>query len=266
MGAVGACSGAAYGLLSGNVASSCGTVGGGFLAVVPACFRPPLPRRSGAPDILTQRPSDPGRWAITAARRRGITRPSNVVQSKDRQPIWRAYDNLVIKLYKTRGRADARDGGCAISRRAFFPRLHSALQRPHRQTVGRFLLRGRLQVCNQSHRLARWVMTAVSATKDLKSCAATDDDLNNLKYWTPSVAPSPAAMQDALVPWANSRRPWRFKKISSTNIQGRKSIFIHRSGYSRVAARFCHDLNRMLGVPPCFELGHHPARPWGNGT
>jgi O-antigen/teichoic acid export membrane protein len=156
--------GAAYGLLSGNVVSCVG-LWIAFLAVVPKSY--------GSGPVIrvlqTLTPTfDPGRCAIV---RLGEGDHSNVysIQSKDRQPVWRGYQNLVIKLYKpetaTIDLADAQFDSLS--------RLYSMLDG---LTVNSWKITTPkpLQVCKSPLAL---VMTAVSGKKDLKSCAATDDDL-----------------------------------------------------------------------------------------
>ena len=156
--------GAAYGLLSGNVVWSVG-LWAGFLAVVPRAH-------DSAPvirvlQILTQT-SDPGRWVIA---RLGEGDHSNVysVQSNDRQPIWRGYHNLVIKLYKP----EAATLKLVDAQFDSLSRLHSAL---HGRTLRGWKISTPtpLHVCKSPLAL---VMTAVSGKKDLKSCAAADDEL-----------------------------------------------------------------------------------------
>jgi O-antigen/teichoic acid export membrane protein len=156
--------GAAYGLLLGNLASCVG-LWIAFLAVVPKSYdSEPLIRV-----LQTLTPTfDPGRCTIV---RLGEGDHSNVysVQSKDRQPIWQEYQNLVVKLYKpetaTIDLADAQFDSLS--------RLYSVLDG---LTVNSWKISTPkpLYVCKLPLAL---VMTAVSGKKDLKSCAATDDDL-----------------------------------------------------------------------------------------
>jgi O-antigen/teichoic acid export membrane protein len=157
-------SGAVYGLLAGNLVTSVG-LWLGFLAVVPRSY-------DSAPVIRvlqTLNPTcDSSRCAIA---RLGEGDHSNVysVVSEDEQPIWREYRNLVVKLYKpetaTIELADAQFDSLS--------RLHSALDG---RTVDDWKISTPkpLYICKSPLAL---VMTGVSGKKDLKSCAATDDDL-----------------------------------------------------------------------------------------
>ena len=157
--------GAAYGLLSGNVVGSAGRWLA-FLTVVP---RP----RDSAPTIavlqkLTET-SDPSRWAI-AWLGEGDHSSVYAVQCKDRQPLWRSHHNLVIKVYKPEARLTPKMVNAQF---ASLARLHAALD--GRIVNGwKITIPKPLYVCTSPLAL---VMTAVSAKKDLKSSAATDDDL-----------------------------------------------------------------------------------------
>jgi O-antigen/teichoic acid export membrane protein len=157
--------GAAYGLLWGNAASSVG-LWVTFLVLVPrACDRSPAVQVLRA---LTQT-ADSDRWAITRLGE-GDHATVYAAQSKDRQAIWHAYDNLVIKLYKPEAQL-----GIDLVDAQF-----DALSRMHAVLDGRTVNGWKITtpkpiyVCKSPLAL---VMTAVSAKKDLKSCAATDDDL-----------------------------------------------------------------------------------------
>jgi O-antigen/teichoic acid export membrane protein len=161
--------GAACGLLTGSIVGSAG-LWASFITVVP---------RSGeaasalaALEALTQtsdlRP-DLGRWAIT---RLGEGDYSSVyaVESKDEQPIWQGHRHLVIKAYKPAAGLSAET---AQEEFDSLSRLHDALH-------GRMHEGWTIATPKPLHlgvSPLALVMTAVPATKDLKSSAAADDDL-----------------------------------------------------------------------------------------
>jgi hypothetical protein len=231
-------SGAAYGLLTGNVASSVG-LWVGFLALVPRASDPaPAVRVLKA---LTQT-SDPGRWTITRLGE-GDHSTVYIVQSKDRQPVWREHDNLVIKLYKPEA---ALTPEMVAAQFDSLSRLHSAL---HGLTVNDWKISTPkpLQVCNSPLAL---VMTAVSAKKDLKSCAATDDDL------TPEVLDAigrafTAAMQER---WSRGQIHGDLALQNILyDIQGKNLSFIDPG--TRECCTVCYDLSKCWR-PAVLELGH----------
>jgi O-antigen/teichoic acid export membrane protein len=229
--------GAAYGLLSGNVVSSVG-LWIGFLAVVPRSY-------DSAPVIrvlqtVSQTP-DPGRCAIA---RLGEGDHSNVysVESKDQRPIWREYRNLVVKLYKpetaTIELADAQFDSLS--------RLHSALDG---RTVNGWKISTPkpLHVCKSPLAL---VMTGVSGKKDLKSCAATDDDL------TPEVL---QALARAIV--AALEQSWSRGQLHGDlalqnilyDIPAKNLSFIDPG--TRECCSVCNDVTTRWR-PAALELGH----------
>jgi len=157
--------GAAYGLLSGNVVGSAG-LWIAFLARAPQAPDPAPAFR--VLETLT-RSSDSGRWAMT---RLGEGDHANVyaARSTDHAPIWGTHRDLVIKLYKPEA---ALTLGMVQAQFESLSRLHAAL---HGRTVHGWTISTPqpLRVCQSPLAL---VMTAVAGKKDLKSCAAADDDL-----------------------------------------------------------------------------------------
>jgi len=157
--------GAAYGSLFGNVVVSAG-LWIGFLSLVRR------PRDSARTIAVLQKlteTSDPSSWAIA---RLGEGDHSSVyaVGCKDRQPLWRSHHNLVIKVYKPEAGLTPKMVNAQF---ASLARLHAALD--GRIVNGwKISIPKPLYVCTSPLAL---VMTAVSAKKDLKSGAATDDDL-----------------------------------------------------------------------------------------
>ena len=156
--------GAAYGLLAANVFGSAGL----WLA-----FLTPLPRACDpAPAIRVlqkfTRTFDSSGWEI-ARLGEGDHATVYAVRSKNRQPIWRTYHNLVIKLFKPEAGLNPEMVGAQFRS---LSRLHAAL---HGQACDGWEISGPkpLHVCESPLAL---IMTAVSG-KDLKSRAATDDDL-----------------------------------------------------------------------------------------
>ena len=231
-------SGAAYGLLSGNIASSVG-LWAGFLALVPRASDP-------APAVrvlktLTQT-SDPGHWAITRLGE-GDHSTVYIVQSKDRQPVWREHDDLVVKLYKPEA---ALTPEMVEAQFDSLSRLHSAL---HGLTVNDWKISTPkpLHVCKSPLAL---VMTAVSAKKDLKSCAATDDDL------TPEVL---EAIGRAFIDAMQER--WSRGQIHGDlalqnilyDVQGQNLSFIDPG--TRECCTVCYVLSECWR-PAVLELGH----------
>jgi O-antigen/teichoic acid export membrane protein len=156
--------GAAYGLLIANVFGSAG-LWLAFLTLTPrACDPAPAIR---VLQKFTQT-FDPGGWAI-ARLGEGDHATVYAVQSKNRQPIWRTYHDLVIKLFKPEAGLDPE---MVVAQFDSLSRLHAAL---HGQTCGGWKISTPkpLHVCESPLAL---IMTTVPG-KDLKSCAATDDDL-----------------------------------------------------------------------------------------
>jgi O-antigen/teichoic acid export membrane protein len=157
--------GAAYGVWLGNMVGSVG-LWAAFLAIVPRASDPaPMLR---VLQILTQA-SDPDRWSV-ARLGEGDHSIVYAVQSQDGQPIWLAHDNLVIKLYKTEAALSLETVEAQF---ASLSRLYTAL---HGRIVDGWKISAPkpLYLCKSPLAV---VMTAVSGKKDLKSCAATDNDL-----------------------------------------------------------------------------------------
>jgi tRNA A-37 threonylcarbamoyl transferase component Bud32 len=185
--------------------------------------------------------SDPGRCAIA---RLGEGDHSNVysVESKDQRPIWREYRNLVVKLYKpetaTIELADAQFDSLS--------RLHSALDG---RTVNGWKISTPkpLHVCKSPLAL---VMTGVSGKKDLKSCAATDDDL------APEVL---QALARAIV--AALEQSWSRGQLHGDlalqnilyDIQAKNLSFIDPG--TRECCSVCNDVTTRWR-PAALELGH----------
>ena len=229
--------GAAYGLLSGNIVSSVG-LWVGFLAIVPRSY-------DSAPVIRVLRTvtqtSDCDRFAIT---RLGEGDHSNVysVESKDRQPIWREYRNLVVKLYKP----ETATIELANAQFDSLSRLHSALDG---RTVNDWKISTPrpLHVCDSPLAL---VMTGVAGKKDLKSSAATDDNL------TPEVLQAiaratVAALQES---WTRGQLHGDLALQNILyDIQARNLSFIDPG--TRECCSVCNDVTTRWR-PAALELGH----------
>jgi len=190
---------------------------------------------------LTQT-SDPGHWAITRLGE-GDHSTVYIVQSKDRQPVWREHDDLVVKLYKPEA---ALTPEMVEAQFDSLSRLHSAL---HGLTVNDWKISTPkpLHVCKSPLAL---VMTAVSAKKDLKSCAATDDDL------TPEVL---EAIGRAFIDAMQER--WSRGQIHGDlalqnilyDVQGQNLSFIDPG--TRECCTVCYVLSECWR-PAVLELGH----------
>jgi hypothetical protein len=157
--------GAACGLLAGSLVGSAG-LWIFFLVLVPRA-------RDAAPALdaleAITRNTDASRAAIT---RLGEGDYSIVyaVESKDGEPIWRDRRHVVIKAYKPAAGVRA---GTAQAEFDSLTRLHDALH-------GRVIEGWTIATPTPLHVFASplaLVMTAVPAAKDLKSSAATDDEL-----------------------------------------------------------------------------------------
>ena len=156
--------GAAYGLLTANVFGSAG-LWLAFLTLTPQA-RDPAPAIRALQKFT--RTSDSSGWVIT---RLGEGDHATVysVRSNNGQPIWRTYHNVVIKLFKPEAGLDPEMVDAQFEALSI---LHAAV---HGQTCDGWKISSPkpLHVCQSPLAL---IMTAVSG-KDLKSCAATDDDL-----------------------------------------------------------------------------------------
>jgi O-antigen/teichoic acid export membrane protein len=158
--------GAACGLLIGSTAGSAG-LWLSFLRLVPRSDNAASARRAIealAPD------TDPEQWTLT---RLGEGDYSMVyaVMSKDQRPVWQGHRHLVVKAYKPSASLSAETAQAEFDS---LKRLHAALH-------GRVVEGWTISTPTPLH-LGRsplvLVMTAVPATKDLKSRAATDDELS----------------------------------------------------------------------------------------
>jgi O-antigen/teichoic acid export membrane protein len=230
--------GAAYGLLLGNAASSLG-LWAAFLALVPrACDPQPAVQVLQA---LTQT-ANSDRWAITRLGE-GDHAAVYAVQSKGRQAIWGAYDNLVIKLYKP----EAELGPDLVEAQ------FDALSRMHAVLDGRIVNGWKITtpkpiyVCKSPLAL---VMTTVSAKKDLKSCAATDDDL------TPELLDAvgrafAAAMHES---WSRGQLHGDLALQNILYDIPGKNLSLIDPG-TRECCRVCNDLAENWS-PAVLELGH----------
>jgi O-antigen/teichoic acid export membrane protein len=230
--------GAAHGLLWGNAASSAG-LWATFLALVPrACDPSPAVQVLHA---LTQT-ADSDRWAITRLGE-GDHATVYAVQSRDGQAIWHAYDHLVIKLYKP----EAELGTDLVDAQ------FDALSRMHAVLDGRTVNGWKITtpkpiyVCKSPLAL---VMTAVSAKKDLKSCAATDDDL------TPELLDAvgrafAAAMHES---WSRGQLHGDLALQNILYDIPGKNLSLIDPG-TRECCRVCNDLAESWS-PAVLELGH----------
>jgi len=157
-------SGAAYGWLSSNAVVTVG-LWAGFLLSIPQA-------QDDAPRQVLQKlneSSNSERWTIA---RLGEGDHSNVyvAYANDDLPIWPAHSTLVIKVYKP-------EAGLTIE---MVNEQFASLSRLYATLDGRIANGWRistprpLYICNSPLAL---VMTAVPGKKNLKSCAATDNDL-----------------------------------------------------------------------------------------
>jgi O-antigen/teichoic acid export membrane protein len=230
--------GAAYGLLLGNAVASTG-LWAAFLALVPGgSDQTPVIEVLRA---LTQT-SDPDRWVVT---RLGEGDHSTVyaVRSKDGKPTWRGYDDLVIKLYKP---DVALDTGLVDAQFESLSRLHMALD-------GRIVNGWKISTPKPIHiskSPLALVMTAVSAKKDLKSCAAADDDL------TPEVLDAvgrafTAAMHES---WSRGQLHGDLALQNVLYDIPGKNLSLIDPG-TRECCSVCNDLAESWS-PPVLELGH----------
>jgi hypothetical protein len=157
--------GAACGLLVGSIVGSAG-LWTSFLLLV-ARSGDPTPALDALEGVT--RNTDASRATIS---RLGEGDYSTVyaVESKDGEPIWQDRRRVVIKAYKP---AAALHADTAQAEFDSLSRLHDAL---HGRVIEGWTIATPtpLHVCASPLAL---VMTAVPATKDLKSSAATDDDL-----------------------------------------------------------------------------------------
>jgi tRNA A-37 threonylcarbamoyl transferase component Bud32 len=190
---------------------------------------------------LTQT-NDSDRWAITRLGE-GDHAAVYAVQSKDRQAIWHAYDNLVIKLYKP----DAELGTDLVDAQFdALSRLHAVLDG---RTVNGWKITTPKPIYVCKFPLAL-VMTTVSAKKDLKSCAATDDDL------TPELLDAvgrafAAAMHET---WSRGQLHGDLALQNILyDIPGRNLSLIDPG--TRECCRVCNDLAESWS-PAVLELGH----------
>ena len=156
--------GAAYGFLSGNVIRSVG-LWVAFLSLSSrACDPAPAIR---VLQMLTQT-SDSDSWAIT---RLGGGDDANVyaVRSKNRQPIWRTYHQLVVKLYKPEKALTLETVDAQFD---VLSRLHATL---HGHTINDWKISTPrpLHICKSPLAL---IMSEVPG-RDLKSCAASGNYL-----------------------------------------------------------------------------------------
>jgi len=229
--------GAAYGLLFGNIVSSVG-LWIGFLAIVPRSYDSAPLIRALQTVIQT---FDPGHCAIA---RLGEGDHSNVysVESEDRRPIWRDYRKLVVKLYKpetaTIELADAQFDSLS--------RLHSALDG---RTVNDWKISTPrpLHVCKSPLAL---VMTGVSGKKDLKSCAATDNNL------TPEVLQAIACATVAALQESWSRGQLHGDLALQNilyDVEAKNLSFIDPG--TRECCSVCNDVTTAW-PPAALELGH----------
>jgi len=210
----------------------------GFLAVVPKSH-------DSAPVIRVLQTMiqsfDPGGCVIV---RLGEGDHSNVysIQSKDRRPIWHEYRNLVVKLYKP----ETATIELAEAQFDSLSRLHSAVD-GRTANDWKISTPKPLHVCKSPLAL---VMTAVSGKKDLKSCAATDDDL------TPEVL---QAVARAIV--AALEESWSRGRLHGDlalqnilyDIQAKNLSFIDPG--TRECCNVCNDIATRWS-PAALELGH----------
>ena len=157
--------GAACGLLAGSLIGSAG-LWASFIAAVPRSGDSTPALRALA---AFAEPVDANHLVVT---RLGEGDYSSVyaAEGRDDQPIWHGHRHLVIKVYK----ADAGRGAeTALAEFASLSRLHERL---HGRVVEGWTIATPkpLHLCESPLAL---VMTAVPATKDLRSCAAADGDL-----------------------------------------------------------------------------------------
>jgi O-antigen/teichoic acid export membrane protein len=156
--------GAAYGLLLGNIVG-CVTLWASFLTLVPRTCDPTPARR--VLQMFTHT-SDTADWAI-ARLGEGDHAIVYAIRSKDGEPLWRSYSNLVIKVYKPEAGASLEMVNAQF---ASLSRLHAAL---HGRLVNTWKISTPrpLHVCKSPLAL---VMTAVSG-KSLNSPAVADNEL-----------------------------------------------------------------------------------------
>jgi O-antigen/teichoic acid export membrane protein/tRNA A-37 threonylcarbamoyl transferase component Bud32 len=230
--------GAAYGLLSGNAVSSAG-LWAAFLALVPRARDP-----ASALQVLHEltQTSDSDRWAITRLGE-GDHATVYAVQCTDRHPIFRTYDNLVIKLYKPEA---ALSSDLVDAQFDSLSRLHAALDG---RTVNGWKISTPKPI-HVSRSPPALVMTAVAATKDLKSCAAADDDL------TPELLDSlgrafTAAMHEC---WSRGQLHGDLALQNILYDIPGKNLSLIDPG-TRECCRVCNDLTQGWS-PAVLELGH----------
>ena len=230
--------GAAYGLLLVNLFVSVG-LWLEFLVTVPrASDSAPAVR---VLQILTQT-SNPSKWVIS---RLGEGDHSNVyaVRSADRQPLWGAYHDFVIKLYKPDAQLTL---DMVDAQFASLSRLHGALD--GRSVNGWKISTPKpLYVCKSPLAL---VMTAVSGKKDLKSCAGADADLTPeiLKAVGRAVA---GVMQES---WSRGQLHGDLGLQNILYDIQRKNLSFIDPG-TRESCFVCNDTYKRIH-PAMLELGH----------